>query len=93
MPPRGGHTAVSLGKNIFIFGGFTDDQSLFDDVYMLDVGMLSGILVMPYYFLWSECFLFFLFLALLQSTFIIAYAEASQNEFVFVVLHVHFFPY
>ncbi|XP_047265784.1 kelch domain-containing protein 3 isoform X1 [Capsicum annuum] len=42
LPPRGGHTAVSLGKNIFIFGGFTDDQSLFDDVYMLDVGMLSA---------------------------------------------------
>lgn len=37
LPPRAGHTTVSLGKNLFIFGGFTDNKSLFDDVYMLDV--------------------------------------------------------
>ncbi|CAK9147944.1 unnamed protein product [Ilex paraguariensis] len=37
LPPRAGHTAVALGKNLFVFGGFTDEQSLFDDIYMLDV--------------------------------------------------------
>ncbi|XP_055825667.1 tip elongation aberrant protein 1-like [Solanum dulcamara] len=37
LPPRAGHTTISLGKNLFVFGGFTDNQSLFDDVYVLDV--------------------------------------------------------
>lgn len=39
LPPRGGHTTVALGKNLFVFGGFTDESSLYDDIYMLDVGM------------------------------------------------------
>lgn len=38
LPPRGGHTTISLGKNLFVFGGFSNEQSLYDDVYMLDVG-------------------------------------------------------
>jgi len=37
LPPRGGHTTVALGKNLFIFGGFTDESSLYDDIYMIDV--------------------------------------------------------
>ncbi|KAH7850941.1 hypothetical protein Vadar_004872 [Vaccinium darrowii] len=37
LPPRGGHTTVALGKNLFVFGGFTDESSLYDDIYMLDV--------------------------------------------------------
>ncbi|KAK4735495.1 hypothetical protein R3W88_009756 [Solanum pinnatisectum] len=37
LPPRAGHTAISLGRNLFVFGGFADNQSLFDDVYVLDV--------------------------------------------------------
>lgn len=37
LPPRGGHTTISLGKNLFVFGGFSNEQSLYDDVYMLDV--------------------------------------------------------
>ena len=39
LPPRAGHTTVALGKNLFVFGGFADESSLYDDVYMLDVGM------------------------------------------------------
>ncbi|XP_011101963.1 RING finger protein B isoform X1 [Sesamum indicum] len=37
LPPRGGHTAVGFGKNLFVFGGFSDEQNLYDDVYMLDI--------------------------------------------------------
>ncbi|PIN23839.1 Kelch repeat-containing protein [Handroanthus impetiginosus] len=37
LPPRGGHTTVGIGKNLFVFGGFSDEQNLYDDVYMLDV--------------------------------------------------------
>lgn len=37
LPPRGGHTTVALGKNLFVFGGFTDESSLYDDIYMLDI--------------------------------------------------------
>ncbi|GFZ16991.1 Galactose oxidase/kelch repeat superfamily protein [Actinidia rufa] len=37
LPPRAGHTTVALGKNLFVFGGFADESSLYDDVYMLDV--------------------------------------------------------
>ncbi|XP_047340080.1 RING finger protein B-like [Impatiens glandulifera] len=35
--PRGGHTTVVLGKNIFVFGGFADESSLHDDIFMLDM--------------------------------------------------------
>lgn len=41
LPPRAGHTTIAFGKNLFVFGGFANDQSLFNDVYVLDVGMLS----------------------------------------------------
>ncbi|XP_028059170.1 RING finger protein B-like isoform X2 [Camellia sinensis] len=37
LPPRAGHTTVALGKNLFVFGGFTDESSLYDDIHMLDV--------------------------------------------------------
>ncbi|XP_057459488.1 LOW QUALITY PROTEIN: uncharacterized protein LOC130750087 [Actinidia eriantha] len=37
LPPRAGHATVALGKNLFVFGGFADESSLYDDVYMLDV--------------------------------------------------------
>nr|XP_017214862.1 PREDICTED: tip elongation aberrant protein 1-like isoform X2 [Daucus carota subsp. sativus] len=36
MPPRAGHTTVALGKNLFVFGGFSDEQNLYDDIYNLD---------------------------------------------------------
>lgn len=39
MPPRAGHTTVALGKNLFVFGGFSDEQNLYDDIYNLDFGM------------------------------------------------------
>ncbi|XVE56785.1 hypothetical protein DITRI_Ditri04bG0038900 [Diplodiscus trichospermus] len=41
LPPRAGHSTVAFGKNLFVFGGFTDAQNLYDDIYMLDVD--SGI--------------------------------------------------
>ncbi|KAG6746932.1 hypothetical protein POTOM_049308 [Populus tomentosa] len=37
LPPRAGHSTVAFGKNLFVFGGFTDAQNLYDDFYMLDV--------------------------------------------------------
>ncbi|XWS51247.1 hypothetical protein CRYUN_Cryun12cG0160400 [Craigia yunnanensis] len=37
LPPRAGHSTVAFGKNLFVFGGFTDSQNLYDDLYMLDV--------------------------------------------------------
>lgn len=39
LTPRAGHVTVSLGRNLFVFGGFTDAQNLYDDLYVLDVGM------------------------------------------------------
>ncbi|XP_052723198.1 tip elongation aberrant protein 1 isoform X8 [Vigna angularis] len=39
LPPRAGHSTVSFGKNLFIFGGFTDAQNLYNDLYMLDIGI------------------------------------------------------
>ncbi|BFI26818.1 Rab9 effector protein with kelch motifs [Marchantia polymorpha subsp. ruderalis] len=35
--PRAGHTTVALGKYLFVFGGFTDDRKLFDDLHVLHV--------------------------------------------------------
>ena len=39
LTPRAGHSTVAFGKNLFVFGGFTDAQNLYDDLYMLNVGM------------------------------------------------------
>lgn len=39
LPPRAGHATVAFGKNLFVFGGFTDAQNLYNDLYALDVGM------------------------------------------------------
>lgn len=41
--PRAGHTTVALRKHLFVFGGFTDDRRLFDDLHVLNVGMCSRI--------------------------------------------------
>ncbi|KAM1786570.1 hypothetical protein ACFX12_039329 [Malus domestica] len=37
MTPRAGHCTIAFGKNLFVFGGFTDSQNLYGDLYMLDV--------------------------------------------------------
>ncbi|KAA3460615.1 kelch domain-containing protein 3-like isoform X2 [Gossypium australe] len=37
LPPRAGHSTFAFGKNLFVFGGFSDAQNLYDDLYMLDV--------------------------------------------------------
>ncbi|PKA59848.1 Acyl-CoA-binding domain-containing protein 4 [Apostasia shenzhenica] len=37
LAPRAGHTTVSLGSNLFVFGGFTDARNLYDDLHVLDV--------------------------------------------------------
>ncbi|KAK0586865.1 hypothetical protein LWI29_013612 [Acer saccharum] len=37
LSPRAGHATAAFGKNLFVFGGFTDTQNLYDDLYMLDV--------------------------------------------------------
>ncbi|XP_010258009.1 PREDICTED: host cell factor 1-like isoform X2 [Nelumbo nucifera] len=37
LPPRAGHSTVALGRNLFVFGGFTDARNLYDDLHMLNV--------------------------------------------------------
>lgn len=37
LAPRAGHATVAFGKNLFVFGGFTDAQNLYNDLYVLDV--------------------------------------------------------
>ncbi|XP_033132668.1 rab9 effector protein with kelch motifs isoform X2 [Brassica rapa] len=37
LTPRAGHVTISLGKNLYVFGGFTDAQNLYDDLYVLDL--------------------------------------------------------
>ncbi|KAK1297486.1 hypothetical protein QJS10_CPB15g01387 [Acorus calamus] len=39
LAPRAGHSTVSLGKYLFVLGGFTDDRSLYDDLHVLNLGM------------------------------------------------------
>lgn len=38
IAPRAGHTTVALGSNLFVFGGFTDDRNLYDDLHVLNLG-------------------------------------------------------
>nr|KYP49534.1 Rab9 effector protein with Kelch [Cajanus cajan] len=49
LPPRAGHSTVSFGKNLFVFGGFTDAQSLYNDLYMLDIetGVWTKVMTAP----------------------------------------------
>lgn len=37
LAPRAGHTTVSLGNNLFVFGGFTDARNLYDDLHVLNL--------------------------------------------------------
>ncbi|KAA8541052.1 hypothetical protein F0562_025015 [Nyssa sinensis] len=37
LPPRAGHMTVALGKNLFVFGGYTKELKQYDDIYVLDV--------------------------------------------------------
>ncbi|XP_030530752.2 RING finger protein B-like [Rhodamnia argentea] len=37
LPPRAGHSTVTFGKILFVYGGYTEAQKLYDDLYMLDV--------------------------------------------------------
>ncbi|XP_023531128.1 RING finger protein B isoform X1 [Cucurbita pepo subsp. pepo] len=37
LTPRAGHTTITFGKRLFVFGGFTDAQNLYNDLYMLDI--------------------------------------------------------
>ncbi|KAJ0981958.1 hypothetical protein J5N97_010213 [Dioscorea zingiberensis] len=45
IAPRAGHTTVALGSNLFVFGGFTDDRNLYDDLHVLnlDTGIWSRV--------------------------------------------------
>ncbi|KNA10975.1 hypothetical protein SOVF_138990 isoform B [Spinacia oleracea] len=47
LPPRAGHSTVAFGRHIFVFGGFTDAQNLFDDLYMLDIDTGIWTKIMP----------------------------------------------
>uniref|UniRef100_A0A1D1XJC7 Acyl-CoA-binding domain-containing protein 5 n=1 Tax=Anthurium amnicola TaxID=1678845 RepID=A0A1D1XJC7_9ARAE len=38
MPaPRAGHSTVALGRNLIVFGGFTDHRNLYDDLHVLNL--------------------------------------------------------
>ncbi|KAH7295668.1 hypothetical protein KP509_27G060000 [Ceratopteris richardii] len=37
LMPRAGHAMVALRKCVFVFGGFTDDRKLYDDLHMLNL--------------------------------------------------------
>ncbi|XP_039136897.1 RING finger protein B-like isoform X2 [Dioscorea cayenensis subsp. rotundata] len=39
IAPRAGHTTVALGSNLFVFGGFTDDRNLYDDLHVLNLAL------------------------------------------------------
>nr|CAD1837969.1 unnamed protein product [Ananas comosus var. bracteatus] len=47
FPPRAGHTAMTIGSNIFVFGGFRDDRNLYDDLCVLDVDRRTWSRLMP----------------------------------------------
>ncbi|CAH1432310.1 unnamed protein product [Lactuca virosa] len=46
LPPRAGHTNIALGKNLFVFGGFTDAEDLYNDLYMFDLETFTWTKVM-----------------------------------------------
>nr|VDC88717.1 unnamed protein product [Brassica rapa] len=48
LTPRAGHITVAIERNLFVFGGFRDPQSLYNDLYVLDVetGVWSKIVAM-----------------------------------------------
>ncbi|VVA95232.1 unnamed protein product [Arabis nemorensis] len=48
LTPRAGHVTVLLERNLFVFGGFTDSQNLYDDLYVLDLetGVWSKVVAM-----------------------------------------------
>ncbi|MCO5570463.1 hypothetical protein L7F22_024185 [Adiantum nelumboides] len=37
LMPQAGHATVAVGKYVFVFGGFTDDRKLYDDLNMLNL--------------------------------------------------------
>ncbi|XP_068656001.1 uncharacterized protein [Aristolochia californica] len=37
LTPRAGHSTIAFGKHLFVFGGFTDDRNLYDDLHLLNV--------------------------------------------------------
>ncbi|GKB93505.1 galactose oxidase/kelch, beta-propeller containing protein, partial [Tanacetum coccineum] len=39
MPPRASHTTIVLGNNLYVFGGFSDCEDLYDDLYLFDLGV------------------------------------------------------
>ncbi|CAI5938178.1 unnamed protein product [Closterium sp. NIES-64] len=39
--PRAGHVAVTAGRYMVVFGGFTDERRLFNDLHVLDLCMLA----------------------------------------------------
>ncbi|XP_013652386.2 tip elongation aberrant protein 1 isoform X2 [Brassica napus] len=48
LTPRAGHVTVPIERTLFVFGGFTDSQNLYDDLYVLDVetGVWSKLVAM-----------------------------------------------
>lgn len=64
LPPRAGHATVAFGKSLFVFGGFTDAQNLYNDLYALDVGMYECYNV----YMFIQLFYFFLHDIVLQES-------------------------
>ncbi|CAH1452823.1 unnamed protein product [Lactuca virosa] len=46
LPSRAGHTNIALGKNLFVFGGFTDAEDLYNNLYMFDLETFTWTKVM-----------------------------------------------
>ncbi|CAA7043224.1 unnamed protein product [Microthlaspi erraticum] len=48
LTPRAGHVTIAFERNLFVFGGFTNSQNLYDDLYVLDVetGVWSKVVAM-----------------------------------------------
>lgn len=40
LTPRAGHATIAIGKHLFVFGGFTDERKLYDDLHMLNLGFV-----------------------------------------------------
>ncbi|KAL3748628.1 hypothetical protein ACJRO7_009804 [Eucalyptus globulus] len=37
LPPRAGYLTITFGKFLLVYGGYTEDQKPYDDLYLLDV--------------------------------------------------------
>ncbi|EFJ13495.1 hypothetical protein SELMODRAFT_424453 [Selaginella moellendorffii] len=61
LMPRAEHTTISHGKYLVVFGGFSDDRKLFNDVHTLDLSLddmyfLLLLTLLPFLTIWLAFF-------------------------------------